>query len=288
MPIEDLISVPREPSGLIDPVDIPSEGKSSFWNTYEPEGAIDTALMGKRHNLWAIAKVVESFTPLGKMLGFTRSGKLEWDALSTGEKFLNTALDIAALTPAFILGTGFKTAGKLLGVKKFFARKPPKFELEALETIGQGMKPFKVTTLDDVLIRKWQLNEYEALASGSRKSLTEYIEKTGIENISEGLKDAIVIQKTGYGLRKQIRDEVTAAGRPREFQMWDYYEKEWGRVAEKVLGSPYVSKENRDRTLKALTRQMFGDDAKAIVTLQSASPKLFHTLATMALNNSIF
>ena len=67
--------------------------------------------------------------------------------------------------------------------------------------------------------------------------------------------------------------------------MWDYYEKEWGRVAERVLGSPYVGKENRDRTLRALTRQMFGDDAKAIVTLQSASPKLFHTLALRMLDD---
>ena len=286
--MEGFVSVPivnqeEEESKSFQPVDV----KPEFWDTYQPSGD-EAELMKERTNTWAAVKTLEDLLPFGKFLGVTPSGRAEWESKSTKEKLIEAGLDALVLTPAPLIGKGFRTAANLVTLGKagkFLPKKVVKLELQALDKIGGKIAPYVEETGTDILIRKYGLNVEEVeLLKG--KNLGWYLMRsTPAERMSGALREVLDKKSWETGeakLKDAIGREVRTADRPYEIKKWDYYKKIWTKEAGNIWGKDaknLLKKENADNTFNNLAREMFGEEIAKGLTLSSAKPEVFANMA---------
>ena len=281
MPAEDLKGVESVDTGF-DSGDLKGVQSSEerFWEDFEPQGW-EKEVFGKRHNTWAAIKTLETLMPFGKFLGVTPSGRGQWEAKSTKEQLIEAGLDSLVFLPLPLVGKGFrsfvkKTLGGAAG--KFPGRKAIKHELQLMDKIGGKVTPYIEHTADDVLLRDFGLSITEVQAFNN-KTIPDLLFK---QSPSEGLikaLDATSLKKGKIELTKRAKKMWNYAKRPEGFKIWDHYRNQFTKEVNKIMGAPYMTKENRERTFKVLTENLIGESMSRAVTLESASPKLFANLA---------
>ena len=252
---------------------------------WKPEG-FEKNLYGKHHNLWAMMKVAEEIIPFGKTL--TESGRAELGAMKGSELGTYLGIESAVVALPFVgkyvsrwVGTGLRSAY----LKARPSRQP--VQLELLDKIRPELNFPRFPDPSEILARKYHLSEAEIVAYQSKDLGWFFVRSGGVP--SEGLKkifDLEGFKKTGKAkFVRSVQEELKAASKPIRVQEFEWLKKEWDAKVSQTMNIPQtLNDENRNRIIKYMGKQFFGEDVAKGLTLETMTPEYYANLLKLLMD----
>jgi hypothetical protein len=151
-------------------------------------------------------------------------------------------------------------------------------EMELLDKIRPDLSVPHFPPPSEILARKYRLTPQE-LAAYEADDLGWFFSRSG-GNPSEGLQkifDLDVYKKTGKGRFKgSVMDELKQASKPIHVQEADWLKRTWDKKVSQIMNIPQtLNDDNRNRILKYLAKEFYGEDVAKGLTLETATPQFY-------------